>query len=96
MKWFDGFDGQEAAVIDDFRGDFCTFHFLLRLLDRYPLKVAIKGGFMEWTPSRIFITSPHHPRDVYNKTDEEIKQLTRRITQITHFTDNAFNPINID
>lgn len=85
LKWFDGYIGQKNVIIDDFRKDFCTFHYLLRLLDRYPLRVPIKGGFVEWQPENIYITSCFEPTDVY-KTREDIRQLTRRITIVKEFS----------
>lgn len=85
LKWFDGYNGEEDVIIDDFRKDFCTFHFLLRLLDRYPLRVNIKGGTTNWVPKRIFITCPLPPRAVYD-TREDIEQLMRRITEVKQFS----------
>src|SRR5581483_10730450 len=41
LEWFDGYTNQKLAVIDDFRKDFCSFHELLRILDRYPYNAAI-------------------------------------------------------
>lgn len=89
LQWFDGYEGNEAVLFDDFRGDMCKFRFLLRLLDRYPLQVPIKGGFTWWTPKRIYITSCKHPKDVYNKenfdNEEKVDQLLRRIDEIKFF-----------
>lgn len=82
LKWFDGYFGQKDVIFDDFRGDFCTFHMLLRLLDGYPMKVPVKGGFVDWIPERIWITSSYKPELVY-KTREDIGQLLRRITRTT-------------
>jgi len=84
LKWFDGYSGQKDAIFDDFRGDFATFHFLLRLLDGYPLKVPVKGGFTRWCPKRIFITCPYPPKGVYQGVEDK-KQLYRRLTQIRYF-----------
>lgn len=84
LKWFDGYWGQKVAIFDDFRKDYCTFHFLLRLLDRYPLKVPIKGGFVEWEPDVIYITSCFPPSQVY-QTREDVGQLLRRIKEIRKF-----------
>lgn len=87
LKWFDGYDGQSGVIIDDFRGSSAAFHFLLKLLDRYPLKVPIKGGYVNWVPKTIIITSAHPPQTVYNdeRIREDIQQLIRRIDEIKEF-----------
>lgn len=82
LQWWDGYENEEAVLIDDFRGDFCTFHELLRILDRYPYKVAVKGGFKELNSKRMYITSCYHPTEVYS-TREDINQLIRRIDKVT-------------
>jgi len=85
LRWFDGYDGQRSAIFDDFRSKGVSFPFLLRVLDRYPMQVEFKGGYVEWTPEFIFITAPGHPDDVFAKRKEhlpeDINQLLRRITQ---------------
>lgn len=87
LKWFDGYVGQTHVIFDDFRKDFCTFHFLLRLLDGYPCKVPIKGGFVDWIPTHIYITSAYPPGKVY-ETREDVNQLHRRITLTEQFFTN--------
>lgn len=82
LKWWDGYQHQEAVLFDEFRADFCTFHELLRILDRFPYRVESKGSSRELNSKRMYITSPFHPKDVYKKTSEEIKQLLRRIDVI--------------
>jgi len=44
LKWWEGYDAHEVVVVDDFRRDFCTFHELLRILDRYEYRVETKGS----------------------------------------------------
>lgn len=56
LQWFDGYEGEPAVLLDDYRGN-GNEAFLLRLLDVYPLKVPVKGGFVNWRPMRIYITS---------------------------------------
>lgn len=90
LKWFDGFEHQDVAIIDDFRVGSCTFNFLLRLLDRYKLKVPIKGGFVWWNPKIIVVTCPVTPRELYtNHITGEVwdneDQLERRITRQVEF-----------
>ncbi len=88
LRWFDGYNGEPAVLFDDFRADFCKFHTLLRYLDRYPVKVPVKGDMLNWAPDRIYITSCSAPGDVYNKSTEDQRQLLRRITEIKHIPFN--------
>lgn len=77
---------KKDVIIDDFRGSFCTFHELLRFLDKRPVQVEIKGGSVYLQATRIWITSPYRPQEVYaGRTNEEIAQLTRRIHFIRKF-----------
>lgn len=84
LKWWEGYDGHESVVIDDFRGDFCTFHELLRILDRYEYRIEVKGGSRQLLAKTIWITSPFRPEEVY-KTREDVEQLLRRIDNILGF-----------
>lgn len=99
FRWFNGYDGQCVAVLDDFRAKQLTgaggFPFFLRLLDRYPMDVEFKGGFVAWVPRVIFVTCPYSPAVAFSKRQEhipeDIAQLDRRITSVHHFeyTDDA-------
>lgn len=82
LKWWDGYDGHEAVLIDDFRPRHCDFVFLLRLLDRYGMRVECKGGSRQFRPKRIAITSIQDPRNMTWLDDEPIEQLMRRIDDI--------------
>lgn len=85
LKWWDGYENQPAVLFDDFRADFCTYHELLRILDRYPYDVEVKGSHRRFNSQRIYITSCFHPKYVYN-TREDIGQLLRRIDEIRDLT----------
>lgn len=84
-KWWDGYDAHENVIIDDFRENFCKMDTLLRLLDRYPCSVEVKGSMRQFLAKNIVITSPYHPREIYKHTDEDISQLIRRIDEIREF-----------
>lgn len=85
-KWWDGYTGQSAVIIDDFRRDLCTFAELLRLLDRYPMRVEYKGGSCQFAAEDIIITTPYHPRKTWaGRTAEDIMQLLRRIDEVRVF-----------
>lgn len=81
LKWWEGYDAHEDVIIDDFRKDFCTFHELLRILDRYEYRVEVKGGSRQLLAKKIYITSCYSPDKVYD-TREDIDQLLRRINLI--------------
>ena len=86
-KWWDGYEGQDDVIIDEYRADFCKFDELLRLFDRYPLKVEVKGGYVEFVSKRIFISCPKHPADVWDSlTEEDVSQFFRRIEHIKFFS----------
>lgn len=90
LRWFDGYDSQSVAIFDDFRAKHVTsFAFLLRLLDRYPVSVEFKGGFVDWSPKVIFITAPSDPKELFHARNvhvpEDINQLMRRISKIFEF-----------
>lgn len=80
-KWFEGYDAHENVLIDDFRKDFCKFHVLLKMLDRYSHRVETKGGSRQFLPKKIAITAPYPPDKVYD-TREDVQQLLRRIDEI--------------
>lgn len=84
--WFDSYEGQNVALFDEFSGSDMNIKQLLRLTDRYPMRVPIKGSFVEWAPKVIFITSNINPDDWYPNAHEEHKAaMRRRFTRVVHF-----------
>lgn len=84
--WFDGYDGHKVALFDDFSGGEFKITYLLRLLDRYKMRVPVKGGFTNWNPEHILLTSNLNPRTWYESANaEHQKALLRRLSNITHF-----------
>lgn len=83
--FFEGYCGQKTVIFDEFRGQL-TFGQILTLLDGYPTTVQIKGSSVAWSPEKIYITSPVHPKEWYqSKGDDSIAQLLRRITKVVRF-----------
>lgn len=82
-KWWDGYEGQEDVIIDEFYGGI-MWSIFLRLLDRYPMNVEHKGASVNFNPKRIFITSNKHPRDWYPGKDGLYETLERRLDCIMH------------
>jgi hypothetical protein len=82
LQWFDGWmPGRKGVVIDDFDGS-PKLPLLLRLFDRYPMKVPIKGGFLEWNPRIVWITSNYSLEHWYGTQGEHYNALKRRIDEI--------------
>lgn len=79
--WFDGYDGEPFALIDDYRGEW-PFQLLLRVLDHWPDKLPCKGGFVTWKPECIVITSNLEPASWYPSMDlAALDPLFKRITR---------------
>lgn len=87
LAWFDGYFGQKSVLLDDFRDSQASFSWLLKVLDRYPLQVPVKGGFVSWSPERIYITCDRPPWELYTGSVpwESRKQLFRRLTEIRRY-----------
>lgn len=84
VRWFEGYDAHENVCIDDMRKDFAKFHQLLKLIDRYPYRVEMKGGSRQFLAKKIAITCPYRPEELYT-TREDVAQLLRRIDVVTEF-----------
>lgn len=85
VKWWEGYDGHEAVLIDDLRSNMINFVDLLVLLDRYAYRVETKGGSRQLLAKTIIITSPMSPVAMFSTSGENIQQLIRRIDEIKRF-----------
>lgn len=94
-QWWDGYDAHQHVIIDDFRGDFCKFRELLRILDRYSCRLPYKGGFRQLLATQIIITCPFHPEYAYPGISENMDQLLRRIKTIVFFPPKLVLPDEI-
>ncbi|AXH76160.1 MAG: putative viral replication protein [Circoviridae sp.] len=85
--WWDGYIPRHhsTVIIDDFYG-WIPWSYLLQLIDRYPFKVEIKGGKLDFNSPEIYITSNQHPREWYkNVPNNDITPLLRRIDEIKEY-----------
>jgi len=76
--WFDGYDGQETLLIDEFYGGI-KHSKMLNLLDGYHYQLPVKGGFAQSRIKRIIITTNKKPEKWYSKGLSP--QLNRRINK---------------
>jgi len=82
-KWWDGYQGQETTIIDDYRPwnkDF-GFAYLLRLCDRYPMQVEVKGGTVQFRSRLLIVTCPRKPEGLWPNSADDVGQLLRRINE---------------
>lgn len=94
--WWDGYESEKHVIIDDLRGDTFKFHELLKLLDRYPLKIPVKGGHVQFNPEVVIITSSMPPWELFARSDEDMAQLTRRIELAQEMTTGPGQYIGIE
>ena len=64
QPWVDGYDSHTAVLLEDFDSSI-SFRLLLRMMDPYPLLMPVKGGFVNYVPRYLVITSNINPLDWY-------------------------------
>lgn len=77
--WFDDYSNEEFFVLDDFYG-WIKYDYLLRLLDRYPLRVETKGGGGQFTSCHVIFTS-NLRWDCWYKVGSHGAALQRRVRE---------------
>ncbi len=82
-KWFDGYEGNQVCLIDDYRKDFMTFNRLLKFIGQYPFRIEYKGGTMQMISPVMVFTAPYPPdgEEMWEHR-EDLKQLMRRIDKV--------------
>lgn len=81
--WFDGYEGQDVLLIDDFKG-WIQYSLLLKVLDIYPLRLPVKGSFTYAAWTKVYITSNYDPKTWYTG-DHDPAALARRIHSVIQF-----------
>jgi len=81
-NWFDGYDGQDTLLLDDYYGHL-PYAQLLKMCDRYPLLLPVKGGFIPATYTTIIITSNTRPMFWYPGS---VDAFNRRITEYRDYS----------
>lgn len=92
--WFTGYNKEHVLFLDEFRPSSlrpCTF---LQLCDGKMKELAVKGGYRDNEAKVIWITTPEHPihwwPDWMAKTDNNFKQIARRITNLWYMPKRDF------
>lgn len=77
-KWWDGYQGEEVVVLDDFdptHGSFLSY-FLKIWSDHYVFRAEVKGGSMQIRPKKFIITSQYTIEQCFRLKDGEPDQPT--------------------
>lgn len=85
-QWWDGYDGQEVVIIDDFdKYQVAQGGDMKRWLDRYPFQAQYKGGMELIRPRKIIVTSNYSPGEIWE--DELTRTAVERRLRVCHFGD---------
>lgn len=100
-RFFCGYAQEETVIVDDFRPNKeIPFSFLLRLADRYPMSVQVKGeDSVQFNSKRIVITCPHNIDETFRHldflSDGDLAQLKRRFTEVNFAGDSIVPNLSI-
>lgn len=87
-SWFDGYRGQKVLIIDEFDPNVVDKTLMKRLLDKYPLRLPVKGGFTYANWDKVVLTSNYDPKTWYqNQEKADYDAIQRRITHTVHMTE---------
>lgn len=85
--WWDGYEGEDAVIIDEFDYTEISIKILNTWTDVHPCRVQTKGGMKLINPKYIVITSQTHYKDWYPFVDQGSKDaFAARITNEHHYT----------
>lgn len=86
--WYDGYRGERAIILDDFRGHSMSHTEFKLLVDRYPLRVQIKGSFCHMAATDFYITTNYRIEEWWDKEKigtHGVAAIARRITRVLYF-----------
>lgn len=93
-----GYTQQSIIILDEFHEGMITYRKLLRLLDRYPVRLNVKGSSVNLRSPIIYVTCEYHPLAAFSELPptDNINALIRRITEIIPFkdSDQEDSPLN--
>lgn len=91
--WWDGYDGHETIVWDEFYGN-CSWSFLLKLDDDTPLCGEVKGGFIYLKPKDVIFISNVPPQECFpNLYREDPRKFSALVRRLLCFHKKGFNKI---
>lgn len=99
-RFYDGYERQDVFLLDDFAGKMSkvTLSYFLKLVDRYPVALPIKGSTVPLLATKIYITTNVHPRDWYDYANRagEWRCVSRRVHKVYYFPGPGFEPLLLE
>jgi hypothetical protein len=86
-KWWDGYSGQKAVLLDDFdRSGECLGHYLKIWADKWACTGEIKGSTIPLVHETFVITSNYRPEEIWTQDLELQRAIVRRF-EFIHLTE---------
>jgi len=90
-EWWDGYDGEDVVILDDFRDSHMSFGDFIGITDpAVPARVQVKGGMRQLRATTIVVTSVFPPSEIYKAAvashgaEEPREQINRRIAHVEY------------
>jgi len=83
-KWWDGYNHEETIIMDDLDTTVFPVKELLKLFDRYPYRLEIKGSSCQFNSKRIYVTHKDRPEFAFQSHPDK-EEILRRIEKIVEF-----------
>lgn len=91
-KWWDNYENQDVAIIDDVdKYDVKFARFLKLWCDRFPFQAEMKGKQKLIRPRKIVITSQYHPHEIWE--DQQTREAMDRRLNIRSLGSDDRGPI---
>lgn len=91
-KWWDNYEDQEVAIIDDVDKYDVKFARSLKLwCDRYPFQAESKGKQKLIRPRKIVITSQYHPDEIWE--DQKTQEAMGRRVKVINLGESEITPV---
>lgn len=92
-KWWDGYQGEDAVLIDDFEKDAKGLgHHLKIWADAYAFTAEVKGSAMCIRPKKIIVTSNYSIEEVFGDDYQMMMAVKRRFKQVHYSVPYMFQP----